>query len=199
MGSCGVLDGLMGDLVHGCLGPGGRISRVGWPIWHRSTRSRGSRSGAFGDSRVRLRRRGPGEDSTGRRAVARRFCYTPRGYPNEGTESRSAPGCARVNLLSRAGSPSDVLTANGARPCGGACDGGTYTGGLQWPIRTGEVVRRWRVRDAYAREGGPQPPRNGCEPPVGPIDLPLQSLDVSSAEWRAELLKAFAIRGAGYG
>jgi hypothetical protein len=35
----------------------------------------------FGDSRVRLRRRGPGEDSTGRAPVARRFCDTPWGYP----------------------------------------------------------------------------------------------------------------------
>lgn len=34
----------------------------------------------FGDSRVRLRRRGPGEDSTGRPPVARRFCNTPREY-----------------------------------------------------------------------------------------------------------------------
>src|SRR6266536_446554 len=38
----------------------------------------------FGISRVRLRRRGPGEDSTARAPVARRFWDTPRGYPNVG-------------------------------------------------------------------------------------------------------------------
>jgi ribonuclease P protein component len=38
---------------------------------------------AFGDSRVRLRRRGPGEDSTGRPGLARRFCYTPWEYTND--------------------------------------------------------------------------------------------------------------------
>ena len=40
---------------------------------------RGSRPG-FGGSHGRLRRRGPGEDSTGRRPVARRFCDTPGEY-----------------------------------------------------------------------------------------------------------------------
>ena len=38
-------------------------------------------AGASGASRVASRRRGLGEDSTGRRAVARRFCNTPWEYP----------------------------------------------------------------------------------------------------------------------
>jgi len=50
-----------------------------------------------GDSRA-SRRRGPGEDSTGRSGVARHLCHTPQGYPNRsaGAAGRPAAGPARA-------------------------------------------------------------------------------------------------------
>lgn len=47
----------------------------------RMTRSPCHVRGVLRVSRERLRRRGPGEDSTGPEAVARRSAHTPRGYP----------------------------------------------------------------------------------------------------------------------
>ena len=70
----------MGNVDPGSGGAGGLRALGEAHRWHRSTTSRGSLVGASGDSRVRLRRRGPGEDSTGRQGAARRFRHTPLEY-----------------------------------------------------------------------------------------------------------------------
>ena len=77
MGSCGSGGRLMGSVDQGRVsGPSFRAAQ-GLPfVAPVCDVSRGSWSG-FGGSRVRLRRRGPGEDSTARTGAARRFCNTP--------------------------------------------------------------------------------------------------------------------------
>src|ERR671922_105792 len=52
-----------------------------------------SSRGLTGVSRERLRRRGPGEDSTAQDAVARRFPHPPGEYPN-----RTPPAAPRRRL-----------------------------------------------------------------------------------------------------
>ena len=84
----------------------------------RSTRSRGSPDGASGVSRVRLRRRGPGEDSTGWPPVARRFSDTPRGYPSvdrAGLRSPVGRGVRGDRTASPAGSGSGSFDTPGGR------------------------------------------------------------------------------------
>ena len=92
IGSCDVVGRLMGSLDHGRESmPGVARLTLSSPSWHRSITFPRILIGASGCSHERLRRRGPGEDSTARRPAARRFCHTPGEYRSVARRTASGP------------------------------------------------------------------------------------------------------------
>ena len=89
-----------------------RVARVSGcsRCWRRSRDGPEDPGRVFGGSRERLRRRGPGEDSTGRTGAARQFCDTPGEY-----RSMAAQLIAGRRAASRGARPAALA----ARPAGG--------------------------------------------------------------------------------